>query len=371
MSTKLRASCDTCHRAKLKCVRRGPKCQRCDYSGEQCIYSPALPRVYQRRKGRESIFKPVHESDVPSTGKPSMTEHQYDVLSQQINGQSKLPTEASTTAFSHQGYTVTVAEPKELFWPWLPGGQAAGNDLAENHPLGTPALTTADTPVAPTTANSPASLLPLVSPSGSKQPGPPSPPIPPIIRHPNPTHSNGTDDPTLCNCFIRLHSAMQRMISHASMCGPPLDTVLDANRTAARHCIATLECRHGLSRSSNIDCISIACGLLDRVLSSYQVALESFSANTGVKEPDEKDCLRYSDKDGDAVIDAGTMQLRLGSFAVERSEQIWWAREIVVKEIRKLREVLEGYSRKGQDIRSVLLSHLAKRCTQVIDEIRG
>ena len=282
--------------------------------------------------------------------------------------------EASTSAICNKGYNnMATSEPKDMFWPLLLDGEAAGTHLAEINSSAHDALRSsrmtltlnpAGNPVPSITAIPTAPSLPLVLPSVGERPRPKSQPIQYTIQC-----TEGDSRP--CDCFSRLHSTMERMLSLASMHGPPLDTVLDTNRTAARICIMALECRQGLPIGNHVDLTSIACGLLDRLLSLYEAALSTFSAAVGFTKPDEEDGLQAADESGKRIIGAESLPLRLGSFAVERSEQLLWAKEIVIREIIKLRETLESYSRKGQDVRSVLLSHLARRCTQVMDEIRG
>lgn len=53
MSQKLRASCNACNQAKVKCSKARPTCTRCAKHGEECVYSVSL------RAGK----RPAHYSD--------------------------------------------------------------------------------------------------------------------------------------------------------------------------------------------------------------------------------------------------------------------------------------------------------------------
>ena len=66
---------------------------------------------------------------------------------------------------------------------------------------------------------------------------------------------------------------------------------------------------------------------------------------------------------------ATTVQLRIGSFALERSEQVLWARAIVAREAGKIEETLKGCEGEGPGARSVFLTHLMERCRIVIGEV--
>lgn len=178
---------------------------------------------------------------------------------------------------------------------------------------------------------------------------------------------------TPCNCFNRLLEAMQSMNTHTTTHNPKLDDVLCANRTAAKLCLTSLQCSHSfktVAHDTASSCSTIACGLLDRILVSYQAALEVFCANLdGEREKEGKE--REQDEDERMTAQTTTVELRLGSFALERSEQVLWAREIVAREAGKIQVTLKGLEVQGWGIWGVLLAHLLDRCESVIDQVSG
>ena len=158
-----------------------------------------------------------------------------------------------------------------------------------------------------------------------------------------------------CLCFPRLLEAIQHVNTHANVCNPALDSVLCTNRAATKHCLASLQCAFGFASLGNICCTAIACGLLDRILVLYRAALGSFCAGL---DGDEKD-------DGEP----SPLRVRLGAFAIEKSEQMPCARDMVAREIGKLLEVLQSYANEEQTIRSVLIMHLIQRYTALKEDV--
>ena len=177
-----------------------------------------------------------------------------------------------------------------------------------------------------------------------------------------------------CDCFDNLLQAMQSMKTHMITRNPKLDVVLCANRTAAKLCLRSLQCSpilrsaaHGTASS----CVTIACGLLDQILASYEAALHDFCANLDGEVENGGDELE-NDKDGGvAAENTATVELRLGSFALERSEQVLCASKIVAGEVGRIEEALKGFGNQGQGVQGALLANLSDRCKSVMDQISG
>ena len=118
--------------------------------------------------------------------------------------------------------------------------------------------------------------------------------------------------------------------------------------------------------------MTIACGLLDRILSSYEAALHDFCANLDPQVDNGVEELE-NEKDGGMAGEnnTATVELRLGSFALERSEQVLWARKIVAREVGRIQETLKGFGMQGQGVQGALLADLLDRCKSVIDQVSG
>lgn len=377
MPPKLRASCDTCHSAKIKCIKTDTGCQRCDNSAGDlaCKYSPAVPRVYHKKSNPNRL----EESQIPLPITSSESALLHDSYGTQVafNQDIYAAAAAPPSTFDEQIYGVGAnAEPNSFFWQYLPQSSIGvppcpnlwpSNIDSESTTTTTPVLTNAATP---TTAGSTTSgsnkanfgHYPLAPPSASSQGMA-------FSRAP-------------CECFAHLLEAMQHMNIHTTSRNPKLDAVLSANQTAVKHCLTSLQCSDSQTISHDYlnSCATIACGLLDRVLSSYQAALEVFCANLDSEgenrlgEHGEERIGEHENNEDDEermTARATTVQLRIGSFALERSDQVLWAREIVAREAGKVQETLKGFGSEGQGARSVLLNHLSERYKRVISEVSG
>jgi hypothetical protein len=107
---KLRASCDACYLAKVKCSKSRPLCQRCLVSGTNCAYSPSArfkrgPKMgggdrlneeavsYRTQKNSEADS--ASSSSAGHFGPPSFQDHNI------FNSDEQYPTPASTPCPGH------------------------------------------------------------------------------------------------------------------------------------------------------------------------------------------------------------------------------------------------------------------------------
>ena len=386
MATKLRASCDGCHFAKIKCIKTEQGCQRCCASGEQCSYSPAQPRVYHKKRIRKSSstvsilvdeYDGKHPTSANSASHVTSSSVTQSLSPKALNASESVETlngDASVKSIL-QDFNLTSNGPSDLYWPYVSEGSLVGNlesapDLRAidlwGHAGTPPGLTNIMTPSSPVnTTSSGASTQHLkdFAPKRSRRgegPGVPNPETPTILDF------QTTANYQSCKCFVGLLTAMQRISEHANTSDPALDSVLCGNRAAAKHCIGSLHCAYGSASTDNVSCTSVACGLLEHILSSYQAALDSFCAD--LERDKVEDQGGVAEEDEDKIVPSG-LQVRLGAFAVGKGEQVLCAKEIVAREIEKLRFAVEGCIKEGENIRSVLLAHLIQRCAKLVDEI--
>ena len=382
MATKLRASCDACHFAKIKCKKSDQGCQRCDSLGEQCFYSPALPRTYNKRRRQKSTSNTSHSFAQSARKQPisegsssSTTYSTRPSLSEAADNTGTLgeaSTVAASTSVDPQTHHETAYESIESYWASVPEESASEIYASEFGVLAPETWGFTGIPPHLPGIDTPNSLATIISPRLSLPPLQNSPVSQPsssnglFVHHPQVSTSWGLPNPCTiehCNCFFGILIATQRISEHASLSKPALDSVLCANRAAAKYCITSLNC----ASSNNISCATIACGLLDRILTLYHGALGCFSAcleqeGVDTQNPDE-------DENEDRAAMTDGLKVRLGTFAIEDSEQVLCARGIVTREIEKLRESIEGCPNEGGTIRSILLEHVVRRCTCVIDSI--
>lgn len=371
MPPKLRTSCDACHSAKIKCIATDTGCQRCDHSAVElaCKYSPLMPRIYHKKSNR------VEKSRILQP-EPCSTQA---FLRHELHPTAAAP----LSTFDQQLDDIGVnAEANSFFWQNLPQSLTRVPQDPNHWPssidatsttTSTPLLTNAPTPA---TAISIFSMLPTANqPQDSNTQD--------VMHDPSADHSIPSPEGVFarkpCNCFTHLLEAMRCMNAYTISRSPKLDVVLCANRTAAKHCLTSLQCSHPFNTVSHhgiSSCATIGCGLLDRILTSYQAAVEIFCAGLDGERQigseahgDERIGEYENDEHVCTTAHTTTVQLRIGSFALERSEQVLWAREIVAREAGKIQETLKGFEVEGQGARSVLLTQLMERCKIVIGEV--
>src|SRR5436190_1617056 len=86
-TTKLRAACNSCCAAKVKCSGQKTGCERCHSIGSACIYLESrvgkVPGVRAKRKQSQSQSQPGHQAtftrhaDRPNTPAPSSHESTF------------------------------------------------------------------------------------------------------------------------------------------------------------------------------------------------------------------------------------------------------------------------------------------------------
>lgn len=69
---KLRASCDSCYLAKIKCTKGTPSCARCLSHGEQCNYSPSQRTGKPKRVHREESGRSEDTNESGRTSAPPL-----------------------------------------------------------------------------------------------------------------------------------------------------------------------------------------------------------------------------------------------------------------------------------------------------------
>ena len=374
MLPKLRASCDVCHLAKIKCIKTDTGCQRCDNSAGElsCKFSPALPRVYRSHRNRSGNAQTSRPN--PPT-QPSLVNNSHgpNYVTQAAPGQViSEPVTTPVSTLHQQDYNIGInAESNSFLWPYglldsinMPQNlNAWPSNIDTASPISsTPALTDA---VTPTDADPSVSLSPTAHSSRAS--------IEQTTSHgPSATSLSGrTCAGAPCDCFNRLLEAMQIMSTYTTTQSPKLDVVLCANRTAAKLCLVSLQCSNPsgtVAPDTASSCSTIACGLLDRILVSYKTALEIFCANLDSERAKNSE-EREHDDEGRTAAQATIVEWRLGSFALERSEQILWAREVVARETGKIQVTLKGFEGQGRSFWSGLLAHLLDRCEVVVDQV--
>ena len=398
--TKVRASCDACHFAKVKCEKLGPSCLRCLKLQGQCSYSPALPRTYQRRGEKRPV-------DLKGSG----TNRSHGADGSQAK-HSRRPSQSLNSASMDHGiqdqYTMSETPriddlnqhndqaissyAMESDWQnfhtlsddlsWLTelechnidlqalqrtntGTDSSSVALMEDHcntdvtPFATPdALTSASSTLVTNDTNIevPSNRLDYQSSLGGEHKG-------------------------SCDCLSDLLGASQIVDRHDTSMRLALDCILCMNRAAVEKCLAGLGCachegRNRKAAPNKIKCVTscqlMAGGLFDRMIMLYQKAIHDYCGATE-SEWNTPTTPSHSEKKAEPL---GTRsygpQLRLGEFAIEKSDQVAYTKRIVAMEIDKLRRIVTDLDTTMQDdsrVIGTLQQYLLRRCDDAVKEI--
>lgn len=118
MPPKLRASCDVCHSAKIKCIKTDTGCQRCDSSAAElaCKFSPVLPRIYRSHRNHVEDAQ-TSRSNQPT--EPSLLDDFYGPKKITQAAPSQViypPAAARASTLDQQDYGIGAnAEPDSFF----------------------------------------------------------------------------------------------------------------------------------------------------------------------------------------------------------------------------------------------------------------
>lgn len=378
---RLRASCDGCFFAKVKCSKTRPICSRCLTSGADCKYSPSLrigkPSIERRTSNSNiNVSSAVRDKNIDegpnsrfafdSQAMPIAIDKKDISLGSAYGNKEKLSS-ANTTA-SHRNDALLDAcdlglppSNTELFLPWTPISQIELDNPIVQDDQGTMMFSPNNLGAVP--------QLNLISPWSDSQPS--NLPFHPRTNAELPSPSSSLDAKTppdcrtnvrissqSCNCFTTCLQSLQALHNHSStiLLSSAFDTALTINRKAVEGCASMLACRECVSKSGSNTTTMLLATIMEKILSFYQVALQSdFSGKTGA--------------------DA---QMLIGTYRVANEDGRWLRNEILWRELRKLEELFGrfrevcGHNEKDRDagVCSTLLGHLSKSLKIAYQELR-
>ena len=396
-NTKLRASCDACHFAKVKCNKTEQGCKRCSSLGEKCYFSPALPRHYQRRGSRKPSTDLNAPRGIPRSrciSNASSREHGHRTLVFPTVGPSlwdppvtaahRSPIVcASTPVPSNQDFDIFSNHVILPSWPDLvvePGHFGSFPEM-DHQPLGLKdPYTACNSTATPSTVaiedyrSIGGSPMPSLTSSDGTTPGSAA-----LQRDPFDTDSADPlkvsqtckkDPADSCACYPRLLAAMRHVEMHATVAEPALDSTLCANRAAAEQCNLGTNAGCDTGSPCRTSCWLITYGLLDLMITGYEKAINGFCRTVNCEVGLRNNAPDREESEGKRTSTA--LQLRLGNFAVETRDQVDYTKRIVAMEIEKLRKIVLGSNRDGGDGSSIglmLRNHLIRRCDDVVRDI--
>jgi hypothetical protein len=311
----LRASCDSCFHAKVKCSKARPICSRCLTCGSDCKYSPSS------RAGRGGGSQSYISRDMllPEDSKTSTSA--YTTLSMNIDDQHSYsymqdtdwpptPNSMDGRMNSHSISSTTMPIPANE-------SLTETEDSVTNGELFDPSFSWTNTPR--TDSSGIISLAPWFdcqtnfNTSSALGLGP----------TPNFYLSNtkAAKSPT-CNCFNTCLQALQALHNNASSTNsvPSFDIVLAVNRKAVDGCAMMLNCPICLSQSSSSVTTMLLGTIIGMILTIYQDASKNyFGLTPGVGSQ------------------AQSLPLTFGTYKIASEDGRWLEMEIIMRELKKLK----------------------------------
>jgi len=341
---RLRASCDGCFLAKVKCSKARPICSRCLACGIDCRYSPssragkpkadhssnnastadlAMPAVAD---GKNMAFPPQQ----PSLYKIETGWHTPPSLDGNMSRSHSISSGLALMNVEERPDSVplmTDAYPTTM--PWTPP-----NDLSAVAYTDSPMASTMPSHVRSASYDMSMAGVTWADPTsidaysyGSNQvPTPasmasnyfPSPSATPNLRPSAPSkHKSSSGGSGSCTCFTVCLQSLQALHNASSPASPPFDMVLSLNRKAVEGCAAMLACSRCMSRSGTQTAAMLLATVIGKISSFYKNATQSYFENGGTP----------------------STGIGVGVFQMAGDDGRWLELEILARELRKLQEV--------------------------------
>lgn len=313
----LRDSCDNCYKAKIKCSKTKPECERCINRGFQCVYLPS------RRRGRTKAMtgRRTSQNSPTRSQRDSMdccSQHGSIISSDDLDLLKTLP-DFSTFTLPDFPAMDTLHEVNSSPLDFFASSESAQTLFSEPDVnlsqdfFGTKLAIPALTPSASATFGfftPPASAE--ATPDGRKQSAfaPES-----FMAH---------LDSLQCDCLSQCLEAVNMLYkpSAAWNSPPPFDVIMTMNSWATNQCSSTLNCMRCFSRGGNSSLAMLLGTLLTKILAYYQAAILGTSVHK----------------------DSNPMRLMLGSFPVDVGAEQRLKLDILRPELQKLHPLLGRFS---------------------------
>lgn len=382
---KLRASCDACNQAKVKCTKDRPFCTRCATHGIYCVYSVSL-RAGKRRAGPKSPtavtpvtasqdqvmtdISPRHLHFDPLTFSPSPTpidlNHHHrgnDMYHSMLNLEgTSFDTgdhlqdflDCSSPTFSHS-HMVHQGRPLP------PTRQASCSDASFPPPLiqhsstgsSSSAISGIVTPDDLGNAGGPHwntsmtdELFGIDSRAGSQTPLDmfSYPSSAPLSRSPSATilshlgPATEKEPSSRCQCFQRIISMLATLNQVSEPQRTTFDVALTKNKDAIAMCGVTLRCR---KCSNDTESVTMLVSLIAKIISIYKAPGSAYLNSVNAPLP------TFS-RDSDDTISNGSTgsghsYITYGSYRLDKEDDERLKMEIVAIELRKVESLVVGF----------------------------
>ena len=348
---RLRASCDGCFLAKVKCSKARPICSRCLACGIECRYSPSS-RAGKPKSADSSSHHGSTTSDMNrSADQDAMTFSTHPGMASLYKIETSLYTPTSMDGAMSRNHSMSSGLAMLGMDERVPG------DSGDMYGSAMPWTPPTDLSVQFTDASIPTTLphsharsqsydmgVPLAGWDPTSQdmfgytqiPTPasmdsnyfPSPTGTPQIRPQPPRHKSAPAGASggSCTCFTVCLQSLQALHNASSPASPPFDLVLQLNRKAVEGCAAMLDCSRCMSRSGTHTTAMLLATVIGKITSFYKNASQSYFEN------------------------GGTAGVSFGVYQVNGEDGRWLELEILARELRKLEEVYARFREVCSDL---------------------
>ena len=329
---KLRASCDGCYSAKLKCTKERPTCPRCVSLGLVCRYSPSQ-RTGKPRRRKPQQQQPSRQptptsgwgfnvSDDPRSAVSNMS-HSQALVTTSMQAFEPFQHAQMSTAFRDRlpSASPSVAEDEDLLGQWserLPTGCHDSLLQLSEHFTGFP-----DGSVTGRLSNSHS----------------------PMPKHPAPA------DPKACDCFDfllqALHVMQTKSVNPHSLA---LDTILSDSKNMISRGEALLNC----SCSENGTLIMLLASLVAEHLSFLQAATAASAADLGsptTASTTVGSTTASTPNSENQAVASYASRLTIGNYIVDREDEARLRIEMILLELKKTNAFLAKFKAKVARLR--------------------
>jgi hypothetical protein len=342
---KLRASCDTCFLAKVKCSKARPVCSRCLACGAECKYSPSSragkPKSGQCKAEQHCMIEGKIVRDASNALSSSQTA-ETNVAEWGIGMSRECPPQWSTprtmlaspeAEVKHRrAASVTLRPAAEDILPEAEGSSVNEDCFSPFFGWVSPADTNVTSPyfdhhIQPRENVPPISSSHQLSPSwlDQKDSSPfPSPPpevnSTPIIYSPNSRRKVST-----CSCFNRCLETLQKLHSYEDL-GPStsFDVILNVNQDAVATCSTLLGCSRCTTKPVSELHVMILGTITSKIMSICQKSWKEYFENSRGEMEQQ-------------------LPLHLGNYRITGEDIRWLEMRIMMRDLKVLEEIFPRF----------------------------
>lgn len=398
---RLRASCDGCFTAKVKCSKARPICSRCLTCGIECRYSPSS----RAGKPKSSASSNHHHSNSNGNSPVSTESIIYSVhpgmtdLYKIETGWNTPPTDGNMSRTHSVSSGLALMGVDERLAQVDMDNRVSGDMYGANLPWTPPNELTAqfsESPLSNTMVShghtrsqsyDMSNTMGWVDPTGqdmfayNQVPTPvsmqspnyfPSPTATPNLSQlPPRSKSTGANTPGgSCTCFTVCLQSLQALHNASSPESPPFDLVLSLNRKAVEGCAAMLSCSRCMSRSGTHTAAMLLATVIGKIASFYKHASQSHFEHGGGGHL----------QNGSIFPQKASVGVSIGTYTIKGEDSRWLELEILARELRKLEEVYSRFREmcaelsEDQEVSKAMIGYLGytlRSTLEIITHRRG